>query len=142
MSCPIQEIAREVARDLIEDVAEMDTILIKLVLLSVAGWMHSEQANAIAYLLEENRVLKEQLGGRRVRFTDAQRRRLAHKGKLLGRAALRRFATIATPDTILGWYRKLIARKYDGSTKRVSMTKRISSNRRSPRGLRPQLRSG
>ncbi len=96
----------------------MDTTLLRFLLLTVAGWMHREQAKAIAYLLEENRVLREQLGGRRLRFTDAQRRRLAHKGKLLGRAALRRLATIATPDTILGWYRNLIARKYDGSKRR------------------------
>ena len=65
----------------------------------------------ITYLIEENRVLKEQLesGGRRLRFTDDQRRRLAAKGKPLGRKLLHRIATIVTPDTILAWHRKLIA---------------------------------
>jgi hypothetical protein len=57
----------------------------------------------IAYLIEENHVLKEQLksDGRRLRFTDEQRRRLAAKGKPLGRDVLRQIATIVTPDTIL-----------------------------------------
>ena len=68
----------------------------------------------IAYLIEENRVLKEQLesSGRRLRFTDDQRRRLAAKGKPLGRKVLRQIATIVTPDTILAWHRRLIAAKW------------------------------
>jgi len=68
----------------------------------------------IAYLIEENRVLKEQLeaGGRRLRLTDGQRRRLAAKGKPLGRKGLRTIATIVTPDTILAWHRRLIATKW------------------------------
>jgi hypothetical protein len=72
-------------------------------------------------LVEENRVLKEQLksGGRRVRFTDEQRRRLAAKGKPLGRKVLRQIATIVTPDTILAWHRKLIAAKWTYPQKRV-----------------------
>jgi putative transposase len=68
--------------------------------------------------LEENRVLREQLGGRRLRLTNDQRRRLAVKGKLLGRKILQRVAGIVTPDTILRWYRQLVAKKYDGSGKR------------------------
>lgn len=68
----------------------------------------------IAYLVEENRVLKEQLqsGGRRLRFSDDQRRRLAAKGSPLGLKALRQIATIVTPETILGWHRRLIAAKW------------------------------
>lgn len=55
---------------------------------------------------------------RRLRLTDEQRRRLAVKGKALGRRRLLDFAGIVTPDTILRWYRRLIAKKYDGSKKR------------------------
>ena len=60
-------------------------------------------------LIEENRVLKEQLesSGRRLRLTDDPRRRLAAKGKPLGRKVLRTIATIVTPDTILAWHRRL-----------------------------------
>jgi len=83
-----------------------------------AGWINRHQQQVIDYLLEENRVLREQLGGRRLRLTDEQRRRLAVKGKALGRKALREIAGIVTPDTILRWYRQLIAKKYDGSSRR------------------------
>jgi len=86
--------------------------------LTVAGWMNRRQDDAIEYLLEENRVLREHLGKRRLRFTDAQHRRLAEKGKRLGRKRLTALASIVTPQTILRWYRKLIAMKYDGSAKR------------------------
>jgi hypothetical protein len=72
----------------------------------------------IDYLREENRVLREQLGGRRLRFTDDQRRRLAAKAKGLGRKALAELGTIVTPETLLAWHRRLIAQKYDGSKKR------------------------
>ncbi len=68
--------------------------------------------------MEENRVLRQQLGRRRLRLTRDQRRRLAVKGKILGRKILSQVAGIVTPDTILRWYRKLVARKYDGSKKR------------------------
>ncbi len=83
-----------------------------------AGWVNREQQAVIDYLKEENGVLLEQMGGRRLRFADDQRRRLAVKGKALGRKVLGEVAGIVTPDTILGWYRKLVARKYDGSKKR------------------------
>jgi transposase InsO family protein len=83
-----------------------------------AGWANRKQASLIEYLLEENRVLREQLGDRRVRLRDDQRRRLAVKGRALGRKLLNEYATIVTPDTILGWYRRLVARKYDGSANR------------------------
>ena len=88
------------------------------VVANVAGWISRHQQAAIDYLKEENRVLREQLGKRRLRFTDAQRRRLAAKGRAVGRKALREVGCIVTPDTILRWYRALIARKYDGSAKR------------------------
>lgn len=85
---------------------------------AVAGWLHRRQQEAMEYLREENRVLREQLGSRRLLFTDAQRRRLADRAKALGPRALREVATLVTPETLLGWYRRLIARKYDGSARR------------------------
>jgi len=93
-------------------------IALQYLLLMFAGWVNRHQQQVIDYLLEENRVLREQLGGRRLRLTDDQRRRLAVKGKALGRKALREIAGIVTPDTILRWYRRLIAKKYDGSSRR------------------------
>ena len=90
---------------------------LRFLLLTFAGWVNRKQQKVISYLLEENRVLREQLGGRRLCLNDDQRRRLAAKGKVLGRALLHKLAGIVTPDTILRWYRQLIARKYDGSKK-------------------------
>ena len=69
-------------------------------------------------LQEESRVLREQLGPGRLRFTDAQRRRLAAKAKRLGRRVRRDRQTLVTPDTLLRWHRQLIARKDDGSGRR------------------------
>ncbi len=89
-----------------------------MMLVALAGWVNEQQLAVIEYLKEENRVLREQVGRRRLRFTDDQRRRLAAKGKALGRRVLRELGTIVTPDTILRWYRRLVARKYDGSGKR------------------------
>src|SRR5579871_115765 len=90
----------------------------RFVLIAVAGWMNQRQLQMIDYLREENRVLREQLGRRRVRLNDNQRRRLATRAKGLGRKLLAEVATIVTPETLLAWHRKLIARKYDGSGKR------------------------
>jgi transposase InsO family protein len=83
----------------------------------IGSWVARRQERLIEYLKEENRVLLEQLGGK-VRLTDPERRRLARLGKLIGRKALGEVASIATPDTILRWYRELVARKYDGSARR------------------------
>jgi transposase InsO family protein len=91
---------------------------LQYLLLFFAGWVNRSQQQVIEYLKEENRVLREQLGGCRLRLTDDQRRRLAVKGKALGRKILGQIAGIVTPDTILRWYRQLVANKYDGSTKR------------------------
>ena len=67
------------------------TIQLQLLLATFAGWIGRQQTSVIHYLIEENRVLKEQheSGGRRLRFTDDQRCRLAAKGKPLGRKVLR-----------------------------------------------------
>src|SRR5215467_7512016 len=83
-----------------------------------AGWVNRQQQAVIDYLLEENGVLRAAQGFRRLRLTDDQRRRLAVKGKALGRRGLASIAGIVTPDTILRWYRRLVAKKYDGSTRR------------------------
>ena len=80
--------------------------------------MNHHQEAVIDYLREENRILREQLGERGLRLTDARRRRLAVRGHRLGRKALSQVASIVTPDTVLRWYRHLIARKYDGSANR------------------------
>src|SRR5438094_383988 len=86
---------------------------------SIAGWMNQRQHQVIDYLVEENRVLREQIGNRRMRFTDSQRCRLALRAKKLSRKVLAQVATIVTPQTLLAWHRKLIAKKYDGSAYRV-----------------------
>ena len=96
----------------------MNSLVFQLCISAVAGWMNRGQQQVIEYLVEENRALREQLGGRRLRLTDAQRRRLAVRAKALGRKALMGVACIVTPDTRLRWYRKLVARKYDGSRRR------------------------
>jgi hypothetical protein len=80
--------------------------------------MNQHQQHVIHYLMEENRVLREQIGSRRMRFSDDQRRRLAAKAKTIGRKLLHEIATIVTLETLLAWHRKLIANKYDGSAKR------------------------
>ena len=73
----------------------------------------------IEYLVEENRVLREQIRNRRLRLTDQQQRRLAAKGIRLGRQVSERIASIVTPDTILRWHRNLIAAKWTFSKKQV-----------------------
>ena len=90
----------------------------QFLLVVLAGWINRQQQDVIEYLAEENRVLREQLRGKRIRFTDDQRRRLAAKGKALGRKVLGEVCTLVTPETLLRWYRSLVARKYDGSAKR------------------------
>ena len=87
----------------------------RFLLIAVAGWMNQHQLQVIDYLREENRVLREHLGGQRLRLSDDQRRRLAAKAKRLGRRLLAQVATIVTPETLLAWHRKLIAQKYDAS---------------------------
>ena len=70
-------------------------------LLFLAGWIHRRQQEAVEYLLAENRVLREKLGKKRILLNDDQQRRLAVKGKILGRKMLEQLATIVTKDTIL-----------------------------------------
>ena len=92
---------------------------LQVLLMTFSGLVNRHQADVIAYLVEENRVLKEQMKGRKLRLTDDQRRRLAAKAKLLGRQVLNQLATIVTPDALLRWHRRLIAFKWTFEAKRV-----------------------
>ena len=83
-----------------------------MLLMVVTGWLERREREALAYLIEENRLLRRQLGERRLRLTDDDRRRLAVRAVRVGRRALREMATIVTPDTLLRWHRQLIARKW------------------------------
>ena len=76
-------------------------------LAALFGWLEREQRDVIDFLREENRVLRAQLGRRRIRLNDDQRRRLAVIGQRLGRRLLTEVATLVTPDTILRWHREL-----------------------------------
>ncbi|MHB8348644.1 MAG: hypothetical protein ACYDHM_16180 [Acidiferrobacterales bacterium] len=73
---------------------------LQLLLLMFAGWVNRHPQEVIEYLQEENRLLKERLGGQRMRFTDAERRRLSRKAKALGYKGLRDLKTLVTPDTL------------------------------------------
>jgi putative transposase len=90
----------------------IDSAALQMVLSVLTGWLDRRAREAIAYLIEENRLLRRQLGTRRLRLTDDDRRRLAARAYRVGRAALREIATVATPDTLLRWHRQLNARKW------------------------------
>jgi putative transposase len=98
----------------------MRTVLdpFSFLVVSLSGWMNQHQQHVIHYLMEENRVLREQIGNRRLRFSDDQRRRLAARAKAIGRKLLQELETLVTPETLMAWHRKLIAQKYDGSANR------------------------
>jgi len=104
-----------------------DLHALRFLLLIFAGWVNRHQQQVIEYLVEENRVLKEQMGRRRVRLTDDQRRRLAAKANGLGRQTLEQIATLVTPDTLIRWYRRLIALKwtYEGEVERRGVLQEI-----------------
>jgi hypothetical protein len=86
----------------------------QFILICLAGWINRNQQNVIEYLQKEVKVLKEQLG-KKPRFNDDQRRRLATKTKKNGLQRLKEIAAIVTPRTLLDWHQRLIARKYNGS---------------------------
>ena len=90
-------------------------MILHVLIAMVAGWIQDHQQRVITYLREENRVLKAQLGGRRLRLTETERRRLATLAHPLGRQRLKEVATLATPETLLRWYHRLMAQKFDGS---------------------------
>src|SRR5918996_5263109 len=93
-------------------------MILHILIAMVAGWIQRHQQQVITYLQEENRILKAQRGGRRLRLTDTERRRLAALAYPLGHQRLKEIATLTTPDTLLRWYQRLIAQKFDGSKKR------------------------
>lgn len=96
-------------------------MILHVLIAMVAGWLQRHQQQVITYLLAENRVLKTHLGGRRLRLTDTERRRLAAFAHPLGRQRLKEVATLVTPDTLLRWYQRLIAQKFDGSRQRRAL---------------------
>ena len=87
------------------------------ILAFVTGRVDQELLARNEYLAAENRILKAQLQGR-LKLSDAERATLGEIGHRLGRKALAEVATVARPDTILAWYRKLVAREFDGSKAR------------------------
>jgi putative transposase len=87
--------------------------LLSFLLMIAAGWVHRHQLIVIEFLQAENRLLKDRLRGRRIRFTDAERALLARKAKAVGRKALLELDTLVSPDTLLRWHRRLIAEKWN-----------------------------
>src|ERR1700730_7773798 len=85
----------------------------------VTGLVNQKLLLQNEYLAAENRILRAHLPTR-MRLSDPERSTLAEIGKRLGRATLYQVACVAKPDTILAWYRQLIARKFDGSKHRAS----------------------
>src|ERR671913_2286401 len=83
----------------------------------VTGLVNQELLLQNEYLAAENRILRAHLPTR-LRLTDLERSTLAEIGKRLGRKALKEVARVAKPDTIVAWYRRLIAQKFDGSKQR------------------------
>ena len=84
----------------------------------VSGWVYRHQLIVIEFLQVENRLLKERLRGKRIRFTDAERALLARKAKAVGRKALLKLDTIVCPDTLLRWHRRLVAQKWNPAHRR------------------------
>ena len=83
----------------------------------VTGLVNQQLLLQNEYLAAENRILRSHLPAR-LRLSDPERSTLAEIGKRLGRRGLEQVAGVAHPDTILAWYRRLIARKFDGSKRR------------------------
>jgi Homeodomain-like domain len=87
------------------------------ILAYITGTVDQELLLRNEYLVAENRILREQVNGRLL-LSDSEKKTLAEIGYQLGRKALEDVANAAKPDTILGWYRKLVARKFDGAKAR------------------------
>jgi putative transposase len=93
-------------------------MILHVLIAMIASWINRYQQQVIAYLLEENCTLHAKLGDRRIHFTNTERHRLAALAFPLGRKRLKSLATLATPDTLMRWYKQLVAQKFDGSQKR------------------------
>jgi len=91
---------------------------LSFLLMIAAGWVHRHQLIVIEFLQTENRLLKDRLRGRRIRFTDAERALLARKAKAVGRKALLELDTMVSPDTLLRWHRRLVAEKWNFAARR------------------------
>ena len=89
-----------------------------------AGWVNRRQQYVIGYLEAENKCLREQMGNRKISFSDYQRRRLAGSGKKLKPEDRRRYVSLVTPETLLRWHRKLIARKWTFAKKKKQDVRR------------------
>src|ERR1017187_4560464 len=100
------------------DVSVRDRFHWARLLAFVTGLVNQELLLRNEYLAAENRILRAHLPSR-LRLTDPERSTLAEIAKRLGRKALKEVACVAQPNTILGWYRRLIARKFDGSRHRA-----------------------
>jgi hypothetical protein len=101
----LAEVALPVARGRVGAVKDQEsTAPLQSLILLVAGLLQRRQKMAIDYLLAENRVLRERLGPKCLRFTDAERRLLAERGRPVGRKLLGEIATLASPATLLRWY--------------------------------------
>jgi len=83
-----------------------------------AGWVHRHQLIVIEFLQAENRLLKDRLRGRKIRFTDSERALLARKAKAVGRKTLLELDTIVSPDTLLRWHKRLVAQKWSFAERR------------------------
>ena len=92
--------------------------LLTYLLLIISGWVYRRQLVVIEFLQAENRLLKERLSGKRIRFTDAERALLARKAKALGRKTLLGLDTLVSPYTLMRWHRRLVAQKWDFSKRR------------------------
>ena len=106
---------------------DFDPMNWKRMLAYVTGSVDEELLARNEYLVTENRILRHQIKGR-VRLTDPERISLAEVATRLGRKALAEIAQIVRPETILGWHRRLIAKKFDGSKKRPPGKDRSTSH--------------
>src|SRR6202163_807470 len=87
-------------------------------LMILCGWIHRHQLIVIEFLQTENRLLKDRLRGKRIRFTDEERVLLARKAKAVGRKALLELDTVVSPDILLRWHRRLVAQKWNFTRRR------------------------
>ena len=81
----------------------IDVSAFQMLLLTVTSWLDQREREVVAYLIEENRVLRRQVGGRRLRLTDDDRRKLAARAYRLGCQALREVAATIASGIIKGW---------------------------------------
>ena len=92
---------------------------VHLLVIALAGRVNRKQLAVIEYLIAENRILKGKYKEERIRLSNSQRRLFAAKAKVPGRKMLSDMETLVTPDTLLSWHRKFIARKWKYKQKRV-----------------------